>query len=46
MGSLVTVFVVEASAQPHGADGVVAAAEAQEVKVAGVVAVTAHRSPP
>ncbi len=42
MGSLVTVFVVEASAQPDGADGVVAFPEAQEVVVAGVVAVTAH----
>jgi hypothetical protein len=46
MGSLVTVFVVEASAQPHGADGVVAAAEAEEVVVARVVAVTAHKAPP
>jgi hypothetical protein len=46
MGSLVTVFVVEASAEPFGADGVVAAAEAEEVVVAGVVAVTAHKAPP
>ena len=44
--SLVTVFVVEASAQPDGADGVVAFPEAQEMVVAGVVAVTAHKAPP
>jgi hypothetical protein len=43
MGSLVTVFVVEASAQPDGADGVVAFPEAQEVVVAGVVAGATHR---